>query len=102
MSETHPKSLEKLYLIIFGTLLVLTTISVVATEGLSSGLGATIIVMSVATVKATLVAMFFMHLKFEGRWKYVLIIPPLIMMILLLLALCPDIARWGAYDVSTP
>ena len=103
MSSAHPKSFEKLYLIVFATLVVLTAISVGATEGLHAGtLGALLIAMTMATTKATLVALYFMHLKFEGRWKYILIVPPLIMAIILILALCPDIARWGAYDVDAP
>jgi cytochrome c oxidase subunit 4 len=101
MSGTHPKSIEKIYLAVFGALIVLTAISVGATEGLQDGgLLTILIVMGMATMKATLVALFFMHLKFEGRWKYVLVVPPVIMMILLMLALCPDIARWGAYVVN--
>ena len=97
MADTHGKSMEKIYLIVFGTLLVLTTVSVLTSEGLGKGLLPILIVMGMATAKAALVALFFMHLKFEGRWKYVLVVPPLILMIVLILALCPDIARWGAY-----
>lgn len=101
MSGTHGKSLEKLYLIIFGCLLVLTTVSVLTSEGFKEiGLLPIAIMMGMAAVKATLVALFFMHLKFEGKWKYILVIPPVLMMIVLILALCPDIARWESYSVD--
>lgn len=103
MIEAKGRSIEKIYLIVFGALIVLTTISVTASEGFTeSGLLPILIIMGMATMKATLVALFFMHLKFEGRWKYVLVVPPLLMMILLILALCPDIARWGSYSVDDP
>jgi cytochrome c oxidase subunit 4 len=49
-------------------------------------------VLAIACSKASLVAMFFMHLKFEGRWKFVLVVPPLVMACVLVLALVPDIA----------
>jgi cytochrome c oxidase subunit 4 len=45
-----------------------------------------------AAIKAGLVAWFFMHLKFEGKWVYFLIIPAAVLATILVLALCPDIA----------
>jgi len=45
-----------------------------------------------AAIKAGLVAWFFMHLKFEGRWVYFLIVPACILAAVLVLALCPDVA----------
>ena len=47
---------------------------------------------SMALVKAGLVGWFFMHLKFERKWVYLLIIPACAMAILLTLALYPDMA----------
>jgi cytochrome c oxidase subunit IV len=47
---------------------------------------------SMALVKAGLVGWFFMHLKFERKWVYLLIIPACIMAIGLTLALYPDMA----------
>lgn len=47
--------------------------------------------MSVSCAKAMLVILFFMHVKYEANWKYVLTIPPAIMAIFLMLALVPDI-----------
>jgi cytochrome c oxidase subunit 4 len=48
--------------------------------------------LSVALVKAGLVGWYFMHLKFERKWVYILIIPACVMAIFLTLALCPDMA----------
>lgn len=47
--------------------------------------------MCVSCCKALLVMLFFMHLKYEADWKYVLTIPASIMSIFLALALVPDI-----------
>lgn len=49
--------------------------------------------MAVSCAKALLVIMFFMHLRWEANWKYVLTIPASIMSIFLLLMLVPDIGR---------
>jgi cytochrome c oxidase subunit 4 len=47
--------------------------------------------MAVSCAKAMLVILFFMHLKWEANWKYVLTIPASIMSIFLLLMLVPDV-----------
>ena len=52
-----------------------------------------VLVLAVACAKAMCVMMFFMHLKFEGNWKYVLLAPTTILSIGLPLALFPDIGR---------
>lgn len=101
MIETHGKSIEKIYLTVFGALLVLTAVSVATSEGFKEiSLVPILIVIGMATAKATLVGLFFMHLKFEKAWKYILVVPPLILMIIMILALCPDIAGWGRYSVD--
>lgn len=48
---------------------------------------------AVACSKAMLVILFFMHVKYEASWKYVLTVPPAIMAVFLILALVPDIGR---------
>jgi hypothetical protein len=45
----------------------------------------------VACVKASLVALFFMHLKFEGKLIYTIFIVPLMLCVLLTVALVPDV-----------
>jgi cytochrome c oxidase subunit IV len=45
-----------------------------------------------AVIKAGLVGWYFMHLKFEGNWVYILIIPAFVFATILILALCPDMA----------
>jgi cytochrome c oxidase subunit 4 len=51
--------------------------------------------MAVSCTKAMLVILFFMHVKYEANWKYVLTIPAAFMSILLILALVPDIGLRG-------
>ena len=53
--------------------------------------------MAVSCTKALLVILFFMHVKYEANWKYVLTIPAAFMSLFLLMALVPDIGlrdRW--------
>ncbi|MDX1964922.1 MAG: cytochrome C oxidase subunit IV family protein [Pirellulales bacterium] len=47
--------------------------------------------MAVSCTKAMLVILFFMHVKYEQNWKYVLTIPAGMMAIFLILMLIPDI-----------
>jgi cytochrome c oxidase subunit 4 len=47
--------------------------------------------MAVSCTKALLVVLFFMHVKYEANWKYVLTIPASLMALFLGLALVPDI-----------
>jgi cytochrome c oxidase subunit 4 len=47
--------------------------------------------MAVSCTKAMLVILFFMHVKYEANWKYVLTIPASFMSIFLVLALVPDV-----------
>lgn len=49
--------------------------------------------MAVSCAKAMLVILFFMHLKWEANWKYVLTIPASLMSLYLVLMLVPDIGR---------
>ena len=43
-----------------------------------------------ALIKAGMVGWYFMHLKFEGNWVYILIVPACILATIIVLALCPD------------
>ncbi len=51
--------------------------------------------MAVSCTKAMLVILFFMHVKYEANWKYVLTIPAGFMATFLVLALVPDIGMRG-------
>lgn len=47
--------------------------------------------MAVSCTKAMLVILFFMHVKYEANWKYVLTIPAAFMSLFLVLMLVPDV-----------
>jgi cytochrome c oxidase subunit 4 len=49
--------------------------------------------MAVSCAKAMLVMLFFMHLKWEANWKYVLTVPASMMSLFLVLMLVPDVGR---------
>src|SRR5262245_19321885 len=49
------------------------------------------LMMAVSCTKAMLVVMFFMHLKWEANWKWVLTVPASFMSVFLMLMLIPDI-----------
>ncbi|MEQ8208650.1 MAG: cytochrome C oxidase subunit IV family protein [Lacipirellulaceae bacterium] len=53
--------------------------------------------MAVSCTKAMLVILFFMHLKWEANWKWVLTVPMIIMSALLMLALVPDVGMRMRY-----
>ena len=80
------------YVLIFWTLVALTVITVlVALKRFDNEVVNLLLAMFVAAIKATLVAMFFMHLKFEGKLIYLILIVPLILCVILIAALIPDI-----------
>lgn len=88
------------YATIFFALCVFTALSVVFdVMSFENHLITIVLVLAVAVAKALCVMMFFMHLKFEGNWKYVLLAPTTILAIGLPLALLPDIGV--AYYTST-
>ncbi len=81
------------YLRIWGILLVLTVLEYFYARILAGHMTALIAgLMTMALVKAALVALYFMHVKFEGRWVYLLMAPVTFLAVVLVLALVPDMA----------
>jgi cytochrome c oxidase subunit 4 len=80
------------YYYIFFALVLLTIVTVlVAFHRFENEAVNLLLALLVASIKATLVAMFFMHLKFEGKLIYLIFIVPLVLCVLLVVALIPDI-----------
>ena len=48
--------------------------------------------LAMAIVKAGLVGWYFMHLKFEGRWIYMMLVPVGLLALIVVTGLVPDIA----------
>ena len=91
------------YFAIFGTLVVLTIVTVaVAFVHVENELIKVLIALAIASVKAGCVALFFMHLKFEGKLIYLILIVPLLLCILLVCALIPDIVHGTPFNPVTP
>ncbi len=80
------------YLAIFLALCACTALSVVFDIVDLNKRTVAVLVLAVAVAKAQYVMRYFMHLKFEGLWKYVLLLPTAILACGLPLALAPDIA----------
>ena len=82
------------YMGVFGGLIILTAVSfwlgnssLKDTMPVSAWAG----MMAVSCGKAMLVILFFMHLKWEANWKYVLTIPSMMMSVFLVCMIVPDI-----------
>jgi cytochrome c oxidase subunit 4 len=91
MADTHTSPTVKQYLVIGVALAALTAISFVASETSGSKVVTGLVVLGMATVKATLVATFFMHLKWDWVKVRVMLIPAAILAAVLVCALLPDI-----------
>lgn len=101
MADSHGEGHHVNYFFVFIALCVFTTISVLFDViEIESKAVLIVLVLAVAVAKALCVMMFFMHLKFEGNWKYVLLGPTTILAIGLPLALLPDIGVPYYYDRS--
>lgn len=101
MSDEHHSSHHVNYLTIFFVLCGCTALSV-AFDVLHFARPVTmVLVLAVACAKAMCVMMYFMHLKFEGNWKFVLLAPTTILAIGLPLALFPDIGS-SYYTPTAP
>ena len=90
------------YLYVFIALCCFTAISVVMDlVHIENKVLLAVIVLSVSVCKALCVMMYFMHLKFEGNWKYILLAPTTILALGLPLAILPDIGL-HYYFVDVP
>ena len=92
-ADAHGPSHQRLFVYVFIALLGLTAVSfAIANSALMKtpaiGWAA---MMAVSVGKAFLVIAFFMHLKWETNWKFVLTIPATVMSVLICLVLIPDI-----------
>jgi caa(3)-type oxidase subunit IV len=90
------------YMYVFYALCVLTLTSFLANLILSQMLHlphlSLLVIMAVSIAKATLVAMIFMHLKFDGPKLYCIIIPVCVMGVMMMIVLMPDIVfSWHHY-----
>ncbi|MFQ5691965.1 MAG: cytochrome C oxidase subunit IV family protein [Nitrospinota bacterium] len=98
MAEAHK---EPNYMAIFWWLLALTILEVlVVIAGLPTGLKATLLV-GMALGKALLVAMYFMHLRFERLTLGAIAFTPMFLCLFLMLMLFPDLLGVPHKTVAT-
>ena len=90
---SRPHATHKVpYTFVFLTLVILTIVTVaVALVDIQSELPRVLLALLIASIKASVVLMYFMHLKFEGKLIYLITIVPVILCILLVCALIPDV-----------
>jgi caa(3)-type oxidase subunit IV len=92
------------YFGVFGALVLCTLVSFVANvaerQGVMSVFASFVIIFAVACLKATLVAVVFMHLMFDWKKVYILIVPALILGPMFMIVLLPDIVL--AWKTANP
>jgi cytochrome c oxidase subunit 4 len=101
MSEAQEQSYYRLYLLVFGALCVGTALSFVFNAFLGHGALSATLISIVAIVKAALVVLIFMHLKFDWRKVAAIMVPVLIMCVMTVIIFSIDQAlAWHAYPES--
>ncbi len=89
--QAHPS--EATYFKVFASLMMLTVVTVLVSRVHLGAVGNIVVGMAIATVKASMVALIFMHLWYEvGKWKIVMLVPPCILFAVIVFALTPDVA----------
>jgi cytochrome c oxidase subunit 4 len=88
MSANHK---EPNYMAVFYSLAVLTAVEIGVIYLPIAKMFIAVMLITLALAKAALVAMYFMHLKFEKRTLGIIALTPLILCTLLIIALLPDL-----------
>jgi len=89
---SDPVKSTKVYWAVFATLIVATILTVAQSRMDIGHTTNRIIGVAIACTKASLVALFFMHLKYEKRYFYPVVIFPLVLLLVIIFANFPDIA----------
>ena len=105
MADTHEHAHEhagpnfQTYLNVFIALGVLTIASFGAYELLGQGPRSMWVILAISVAKATLVAMIFMHLKFDWGRLYCIVIPVCVMAVMMMIVLLIDqTVAWINYE----
>jgi cytochrome c oxidase subunit 4 len=101
MSSETQESATKTYGKVLGTLIALTVITVLA-AGVDFGSGNVVIALAIATVKASLVALFFMHLLHEKAMNSIIFVSGLVFLGVFLALSMLDTDTRDAIRPSTP
>ena len=92
--HTEPTPHHKVnYVAVFTTLVVLTVVTVVvAFVNVKSEFAKVMLALAIASVKASAVVLYFMHVKFEGKLIYLILVVPVTFCVVLVLSLLPDVS----------
>jgi len=85
----HVASDTRTYLAVWGALIVLTGITVLVSY-VPLGMMNVVVALLIASVKASLVALFFMHLKHEGRLVWGFALAPILFLVLIIAGTLSD------------
>jgi cytochrome c oxidase subunit 4 len=90
---SDPVKSTKLYWAVFAALIVATLVTVAQARMMTLDHTVNIIIgLIIATTKGTLVALFFMHLKYEKRYFYPVVLFPLALLLVIIFSNFPDVA----------
>lgn len=90
------------YYTIFLVLVGLTVVTVgIAFVRFPNELINVLLALLVASIKGACVAFFFMHLKFEGKLIYLMLLVPICLMLILVFALIPDVVMTDPGSTSS-
>src|SRR5262249_61767101 len=86
----HGNNLFRFFMTVAAVLAVATAMSFLVNQTVSAKAAAFVLILGVAIVKATLVGTYFMHLKWDWKLLYFLIIPAFILGTMMMIVLMPD------------
>ena len=94
--QIHHGPSYKDYVMVFVALAVLTSMTVaISYSGFLGDKLKEVLAFTIATVKALIVAMLFMHLRWEPRTIVIFAIVPILLAIMFILAIAPDVGVAG-------
>jgi caa(3)-type oxidase subunit IV len=99
-ADDHHGGNFAMYMAVAVALAVCTTISFIVNQNVESKVAAFLLILGVAIVKAMLVAWVFMHLKWDWRLVYFLLVPVFIMASMMTVVLLPDVLFGPYHDAQ--
>lgn len=103
VAEEHRTEAHAPYMLVWGALAILTLVEYVYAAWFKEFFLVLLLgLLFWAVIKAGLVGWFFMHLKYEGNWVYIMIVPAFVLATILVLALMPDMVLKQNADEPRP
>jgi cytochrome c oxidase subunit 4 len=99
-AHEHHGPTFRAYMIIALILAICTSLSFLFNQTVPWKFVAFVLILGVAITKATLVGMYFMHLKWDWKLLYFLIIPAFILGTMMMVVLMPDILLGAGRDMN--